>query len=92
MRLLLVACVVVIFIAVASACRPAAPPVNISNRPASVNGVPIETFPPTKPIEQMSWTIFDGETNEDKGLQRLKDLEGKVVILDFWATYCPPCL
>lgn len=75
-----------------SSCRSSAPPVSISNRPSSVNGVPLETFPPTKPIEQMSWTVFDAETNEDKYIQKLKDFKGKVLVLDFWATYCPPCL
>ncbi len=33
----------------------------------------------------MSWT--DSESR----VQKLGDLKGKAVILDFWATYCPPC-
>jgi thiol-disulfide isomerase/thioredoxin len=33
----------------------------------------------------MSWTKEDGSD------QTLKDLNGKAVILDFWATYCGPC-
>lgn len=34
----------------------------------------------------MSWTTFEG------GKQKLGELKGKAVVLDFWATYCPPCL
>ena len=39
-----------------------------------------------KPVPEMSWTGFEGN------VKKLKDFQGKVVILDFWATYCPPCI
>ena len=69
-------------------CRPAAAPVSVGNKPVSINGVPARDAEsqPRKPIAEMSWTGFEGS------VQKLKDLNGKVVILDFWATYCPPCI
>ena len=72
-----------------AACRPAAPPVSVGNKPVSVNGVPASgaQSQPTKPVGDMSWT-----DRVDGNVQKVKDLKGKVVILDFWATYCPPCI
>ncbi len=67
------------------ACRPAAEPVSIGNQAVSINDVP-QPGVPSKPVEQMSWAAFDGQK------LKMKDFEGKAVILDFWATYCKPCL
>lgn len=81
----------IIFVCVlvfSTACRPAAAPVSISTRPISRNTMPRTNLPmpPSKPVEQLGWKLFDG--NDEK----LGDLTGKVLILDFWATYCPPCI
>lgn len=80
---------VVFYFSLVAACRPAAAPLSISNRPVSINDVPQRTnqpLPPSKPLPEMTWTSLDGKT------QTLKDLRGSVVVLDFWATFCPPCL
>ena len=69
------------------ACNPARP-VSVSNQPVSINNIPQTNapLPPSKPIEEMYWAKFDGQ------IEKIKDLQGKVVVLDFWATYCKPCL
>jgi thiol-disulfide isomerase/thioredoxin len=78
----------------ALACRPAAAPVSISNKPITTDRIPQTNLPapPSKPFGEMTWTNFDGKTNADGSVDTLKDLKGKVVVLDFWATYCPPCI
>ena len=70
------------------ACTPAAAPVAIGNKPISVNGVKTKDAPdaPSRPLTEMSWTSFDGSVS------KLKDHRGKAVVLDFWATNCPPCI
>ena len=71
-----------------TACRPAAAPVSVSNKPVSINNVPQANLPlpPMKNIENLGWILFDNKA------EKLGDYKGKVVVLDFWATYCPPCL
>ena len=78
----------------ATACRPAAAPVSIGNKPVSINDVPVtnQPLPPSKPLEEMTWAEIDGKTNVEGVTKKLKDLQGKIVVLDFWATNCPPCL
>jgi thiol-disulfide isomerase/thioredoxin len=68
------------FVVFAAACRPAAAPVSISNRPVMVNDVRVK-----KPMGEMTWTDASGKQ------VTMADLEGKAVVLDFWATYCDPC-
>jgi len=61
-------------------CSPASPPMAVSNRLATAND-----RRSVKPLAEMSWT------DSEQRVQKLSDLEGKAVILDFWATFCPPC-
>ena len=40
----------------------------------------------------MTWATIDLKTNSEADVSKLANLQGKAVILDFWATNCPPCI
>ena len=75
-------------------CRSAAKPVTVSNKPVSINNIPQTNvpLPPLANVESLGWQVFDSQTTDLRETQKMGDLKGKVVILDFCATYCPPCL
>jgi thiol-disulfide isomerase/thioredoxin len=83
-----------LYVLLGIACTPSAAPVSVSNQPVSINDIRSTNvpMPPRKPLPEMFWTSFDAKTNADGEKKTLADLRGKVVVLDFWATYCPPCL
>lgn len=80
-------CLIILPLLLSWGCRPAAAPVSVSDQPVAINDRSVARPPiaPAKAFTEMSWT------DSSQQVQKLGDLSGKAVILDFWATSCPPC-
>ena len=47
---------------------------------------PMPPMPSNVDQKNLGWRLLDGRR------ETVADYKGKAVILDFWATYCPPCI
>lgn len=58
---------------------------------ALISGIAIQTF--NKPTEIQTVVLAEISLPDLKGqLQPLSNWQGKILIINFWATWCPPCL
>lgn len=61
---------------------PPLPPIAASHGPGSSSS---SSSTSTETARAQSWTMLDGRRAQ------ASDYKGRVLVLDFWATYCPPC-
>jgi len=75
----------------AAACNSAAPPRAIEDSANSTSAQRLQKSIPPRDQQAIESASNVQVTKLDGGTFKLSDFRGKVVVVDFWATYCEPC-
>jgi thiol-disulfide isomerase/thioredoxin len=75
-----------------TACSSAAPPRAIGDPMNSTSAQRAQKQIPARDQQAIESASNVQITKLDGGTFKLSDYRGKVVVVDFWATYCPPCV
>lgn len=84
--------ILLIVATLAAACNSAAPPRPIEDSTLTASASRAQRTIPERDPKEIEAASNVAITKLDGGAFKLSDFRGKVMVVDFWATYCPPCV